>query len=251
MLPSERHAIILREVSRQPAVSIRSLTERLGVSRETIRKDIEQLAQENRLNQVRGGATSILTREPSMVDRSQTNPEGKARIGARVANMIADGASVIIDNGSTTLAAAKVLASTRRDLIIYTNDLTIGSVFVSAAREVIVLGGRLDFSENATIGLDTLDHLGRYHADFALIGVGGLSARGGFTDFSLEAANLRHLMMERAQNPVLLVDKTKFGVVGQIAMKPWPRPLSMVTDAKVPADISNILDDQSIALTLV
>lgn len=248
MLAPERHAIILREVSRQPAVSIRSLTERLGVSRETVRKDIEQLAQENKLNQVRGGATSIRTQEPPMADRSLTNPEGKARIGDCVAGMIPDGSSVIIDNGSTTLAAARALAAQRRDLTVYTNDLTIASVLSPAVSEITLLGGRLDFSENATLGLDTLDHLGRYHAEFALIGVGGLSARGGFTDFSLEAANLRHLMMQRAQNPLILADCSKFGVVGQVAMKPLLRPVTLVVDATVPTDISDVLDELAVAV---
>lgn len=246
MLPSERHAIILREVSRQPAVSIRSLTEKLGVSRETVRKDIEQLAQENKLNQVWGGATSIRTEEPPMADRSLTNPEGKAQIGACVADQIPDGASVIIDSGSTTLAAARALAEVRNNLIIYTNDLTIASVMSAAASEVTLLGGRLDFTENATLGLDTLDHLSRYHAEFALVGVGGLSARCGFTDFSLEAANLRHLMIQRAQNPLILADSSKFDVIGQIAMKPFSRPATLIVDTPLPPDISEALEDMGV-----
>ena len=244
MLPSERHAIILEEVSRQPAVSIRSLTERLGVSRETVRKDIEQLAQENKLNQVRGGATRVRRHEPPMTDRTQTNRVGKERIGAYVASAIPDGASVIIDNGSTTLAAAQALAATRRELTIYTNDLTIASVLTPAAAEITLLGGRLDFSENATMGLDTLEHLSRYNAEYALVGVGGISARALLTYFSLEGANLRHMMMERAQHPFLLADSSKFGVVGQIAMKALPFDVTLVVDGELPKDISEALETQ-------
>ncbi|NVO56633.1 DeoR/GlpR transcriptional regulator [Rhodobacteraceae bacterium B1Z28] len=246
MLPSERHAIILEEVSRQPAVSIRSLTERLGVSRETVRKDIEQLAQENKLNQVRGGATSVRTHEPPMADRTQTNREGKERIGAYVASTIPDGASVIIDNGSTTLAAAHALAAARRDLVIYTNDLTIASILEPAAATVTLLGGRLDFSENATMGLDTLDHLSRYNAEYALIGVGGISARALFTYFSLEGANLRNMMIERSQRPFLLADSSKFNVVGQVAMKPLSMDVTLVVDSELPKGISETLRNQPV-----
>ncbi len=251
MLPSERHAIILEEVSRQPAVSIRALTERLGVSRETVRKDIEQLAQENKLNQVRGGATSVRTHEPPMVDRTQTNREGKERIGNYVASIIPDGASVIIDSGSTTLAAAQDLATSRQYLTIYTNDLTIASVLAPAAEEVTLLGGRLDFSENATMGLDTLDHLSRYNAEYALIGVGGISARTLFTDFSLEGAKLRHMMIERSQRPFLLADSSKFNVVGQVAMKPFSMDVTLVVDGDLPKDISEVIRDQPVDVVSV
>ncbi|WP_425079146.1 DeoR/GlpR family DNA-binding transcription regulator [Ruegeria denitrificans] len=246
MLAPERHAIILEEVSRQPAVSIRSLTERLGVSRETVRKDIEQLALENKLHQVRGGATSIRRREPPMADRAQTNPQGKERIGAYVASVIPDGASVIIDSGSTTVAAAQALAAVRQNLTIYTNDLTIASVLASAAAEVTLLGGRLDFSVNATLGLDTLDHLSRYNAEYALIGVGGVSSRALFTDFSLEGANLRHMMMQRAQRPLILADGSKFDVVGPIVMKPLPVKATLVVDEELPDSIAGALQSQPV-----
>src|SRR5690606_32284971 len=75
MLQSQRHQIILSRVSAQPAVTIRELTQSLGVSRETVRKDIEHLAGENRLLQVRGGATRILTAEPPSQTRAATNRE--------------------------------------------------------------------------------------------------------------------------------------------------------------------------------
>lgn len=251
MLPSERHAIILEEVSRQPAVSIRALTERLGVSRETVRKDIEQLAQENKLNQVRGGATSVRTHEPPMVDRTQTNREGKERIGSYVASIVPDGASVIIDSGSTTLAAAQALATNHQYLTIYTNDLTIASVLSPAASEVTLLGGRLDFSENATMGPDTLDHLSQYNAEYALIGVGGISARTLFTDFSLEGASLRHMMIERSQRPLLLADSSKFDVIGKVAMKPLPLDVSLVVDSELPKDIFEALSSEPVEIVRV
>lgn len=246
MLPSQRHAIILEEVSRQPAVSIRSLTERLGVSRETVRKDIELLAQENKLNQVRGGATNIRTKEPPMASRSLTNPKGKERIGSYVARMIPDGVSVIIDNGSTTRAAAQALAHSHHNLTVFTNDLTIASILTPAATEITILGGRLDISENCTMGLDTLDHLRRYHAEYSLVGVGGLTAQALFTDFSLEAANLRHLMMQQAHRSLVLADRSKFGVVGQVAMKPLPTSASLVVDEMPPKEIMAALTSAEI-----
>ncbi len=242
MLPSERHAIILNEVSRQPAVSIRTLTVLMGVSRETVRKDIETLAHQNKLQQVRGGATGILTQEPSIEDRSQTNAAGKARIAEFVVRQIPDGASIMIDCGSTTLAVAKRLAETRNGLIIYTNDLKIAETIAPATRELTLFGGRVVVSEMATHGMETIENLTRYRAEYGLIGVGGLSERALFTDFTREGANLRHQMMLHTELPFVLADRSKFGVIGQVVMKPLPLAATIVVDEALPQQIANATD---------
>lgn len=250
MLPSQRHQIILREVSSQRAVTIRELTRSLGVSRETVRKDIEQLAAENRLRRVRGGATRILTAEPPSQTRAATNREGKASIAAFVAEGIEDGSSLFIDNGSTTLAVAEALARSRRDLIVYTNDLIIAGIIAPAAREVTVLGGRLDADERATFGIVTLEHLSHYRAEYALIGAGGVSARALFTDFSREAAEMRLRMMRQAEEARILADHSKFGEIGQVVLGPLPRGVRMVSDLEPPEDIAAALAEASVGVDL-
>jgi len=237
MLASERHTIILAELARHPAVSIRALTEKTGVSRETIRKDIELLAQQQKLSQVRGGATKIQTQEPSIESRSLTNPEGKARIANYVASQIPDGASVIIDNGSTTLATAKRLADTHQNLIVYTNDLRIAEVISPATRELVFLGGRIVVSEMATLGLEVMESLARYRAEFALVSAGGLSEKVLFTDFSREAATLRHQMLSQAQKPFLLADNSKFGAIGQVVLNPVPKGTNIIVDKMPPKNV--------------
>ncbi|UWQ91378.1 DeoR/GlpR family DNA-binding transcription regulator [Rhodobacteraceae bacterium M382] len=232
MLPSERHAIILREISKQPAVSIRSLTEVLGVTRETVRKDIDQLSSENKLHKVRGGATRIRNQEPEIETRAATNPEGKSRIAQFVLSQIPDGASLIIDNGSTTLAVARLLRYHRQNLTVYTNDLSISSLLGPVSKEITVLGGRLNVSENATFGIETIEHLSRYRAEFSLIAAGGVSARALLTDFSREAADLRHRMIAQAEQSFILADHSKFGVVGKVVMRPLPDGALVVVDEK-------------------
>lgn len=248
MLPSQRHQIILSRVSDQPAVSIRELTESLGVSRETVRKDIEHLAGENRLLQVRGGATRILTAERPLQTRATTNREGKARIAAHVAAQIHNGASIFIDNGSTTLAVARALAQLRQDLIIYTNDLKIAEVIAPVSREVTMLGGRVDLAVGATFGLVTLEHLSHYRAEYALIGGGGVSARALFTDFSREAAEMRLRMIQQAEEALILVDSSKFGEVGQVVLGPLPKGVRMVSELAPPDDISAALAAASVRI---
>ncbi|MGJ8615862.1 MAG: DeoR/GlpR family DNA-binding transcription regulator [Sulfitobacter sp.] len=248
MLQPKRHALILREIAEQPAVSTRQLTEILGVSRETVRKDIEHLAKDNKLTQVRGGATSIRNSEYPLAERTMINWEGKVRIAKFIAGKIPDGASIIIDNGSSTLAVAQQLSVLRKKLIIYTNDLKIAETLEPASQEIILLGGRYDVSEKATFGLDTIAQLKSYRAEFALVAAGGISAEALFTDFSREAADLRNIMIHQAKHQMILVDESKFDVVGKVVLKPLPQSAEIVFDCAPPEDIRRALSDHAVSI---
>lgn len=87
-------------------MSTRALTEHLGVTRETVRKDIEYLAERVKLRQIRGGATQIRAQEIPMASRTQLNASGKTRIALALAAQIPDGSSLFLDNGSSTFALA-------------------------------------------------------------------------------------------------------------------------------------------------
>ncbi len=232
--------MIIDEISRQPAVSIKHLTKLLGVSRETVRKDIEILSQKRKLHQVRGGAVPVLTAEPPISDRVLTNPVGKSLIADLVVERIQDGASVIIDSGSTTLVAAQKLANARKDLTVYTNDLQVALAIGSSVRELIVLGGRLDPRDNTVFGLEAIEHLKHYHAEYALVGIGGLSEKYLFTDFSRETAALRQLMMVQAETAFVLSDSSKFGAVSRVGMSLSPNSV-VLTDRVPNAEIETAL----------
>lgn len=237
MLASERHSKILNQVSEKSAVSIRNLSLEMGVSRETIRKDIEILSSLNKVEKVRGGAVKIRTSEASFAIRSDRNRTGKAAIAKYVSQIIPDGASIIIDSGSTTQAAALELAKNCKDLLVYTNDLVVARILAGASRDLVMLGGRVSPHELATHGHETIMGLQRYRTEFALIGVGGLSAEAGLTDFNFEGAALRNTMLSHAQQPLLLADHTKFGIIGQVALDQPPTNARLVVDIAPPDEI--------------
>ncbi|MEO9826383.1 MAG: DeoR/GlpR family DNA-binding transcription regulator [Paracoccaceae bacterium] len=230
MLANERRTRIMQELARQSTVTIRDLTEKLGVTRETVRKDIERLSEEGRLNQVRGGAVRVMDWEPPLAERLRANNPGKSVIANFVVELIPDGASVIVDSGSTTLMVSERLARTHKDLTIYTNDLSIALTFGPTAKEVIMLGGRMDPRENAVFGIDAIEHLQKYRADFALIGVAGVSADNLVTDFSRETAALREKMMLNSAKSFILADSSKFGMVGRTTINVGKKT-SILSDA--------------------
>lgn len=249
LLAAQRHALILEAIDHDRALSIRSISDRLGVSRETIRKDIAVLAAENRLNQVRGGAVRIEIAEPPLAERSRNNPAGKAAIARTAAGLVPPGASVLLDSGSTTRALAELLAE-RSDLSFTTNDLVIALVLQRRGRVVDLLGGRLSPDEESTSGPDALQMLAAYNFDFAFIGVGGLDAARLFSDFSRAAADLRSTMLRAATTPVLLADCGKFGRIAPARLDVAVSGLRLITDRAPPAQIRAALTAANIALSI-
>lgn len=249
MLATERHAIILERLDQKPTVSIRALTEQLGVSRETVRKDIELLAQDNKLEKIRGGATKIRTSELPITRRSKLNIQGKLLIAQYLASQIPNGASMFLDNGSSVLALAKALAH-HSGLIVYTNDLKVAEVIAPATAELVIIGGRVDVTEMAVQGIEALDNVARYRADFAIVSAGGLSGAAFLTDFSREASSMRHLMLSQSQQPIILADSEKFGVVGHVVFAPPPKSTRIVTDTAPDEAIQRAISDRGYHLNI-
>ena len=227
-----RHARILDEVALRGEASIRDLGGILGVTRETIRKDLADLAARRLVRQVRGGVTAIERREAPFAERALINPEGKRAIGRHVAALIPDGATVIVDSGSTTRAAALELAR-RAGLTIITNDIAI-ALLTRCRAETHLLGGRVTADEDSTRGFDAVEMLAGRHADFALIGVGGLDADRLFTDHARDGVALRSRMIAQAGTAILLADHTKFGRVAPFALRDAGAAARRVTDCEPP-----------------
>jgi DeoR/GlpR family transcriptional regulator of sugar metabolism len=238
MLAEERRDRILSILGEKGSVSVTELYRRLKVSRETIRRDITRLAVEHRLRKTHGGALSIDQVEPAFVERLAVNIEGKRAIARVAAGLVPDGASLIIDSGTTTLCVAEALAP-RRGLTVYTNDIHVaGRLAGRNNNKVLLLGGEVLGGEGATFGRDATQMLGHYYADFAFVGASALSADPWLMDFSREAAELRAEMLAQSRTAVLLADHTKFGRTAPVRVANLDQVNYVVTDLKPKGDMA-------------
>jgi len=232
MLAEQRRHQILSILDEKGSVSVNELHRRLKVSRETIRRDITRLDREDRLRKTHGGALSIDQVEPAFAQRLAVNIEGKRAIGRRAADLVPDGASMIIDSGTTTLCVAEALAP-RRGLTVYTNDVHVAARLAGRNNNrVLILGGELQGAEGATLGRDSTAMLANYFADFSFVGASALSADPWLMDYSREAAELRAEMLAQARTPVLLADHTKFGRTAPVRVANLQNARQIVTDRK-------------------
>ncbi len=217
-------------MARDGALSVAELVRELRVSRETVRRDLNTLAARGLLVTTHGGALSSDRREPDLDTREAANASAKRAIGERAAELVPDGASVIIDSGSTTHALARALTSRHR-LTIYTNDWRIALLLGRRNdNRVTLLGGELSDHEEATFGLDTVQQLAQYYADYAFVGAGGITPDGYLTDYSRMVAEVRSRMLASAGCPVVVADHSKFGRVTPVRINGFERSRYVITE---------------------
>lgn len=230
MLAEQRHQYILAELDKHGALAVADLVRALSVSRETVRRDLNTLAERGLVTTTHGGALSVERREPHVDVRETEHAAAKQAIGLRAAEFVPDGASVIIDSGSTTQAVARALADRHR-LTVYTNDWRIAMLLGRRnGNRVTLLGGELAELEDATFGLDTIQQLAQYHAEFAFIGAGGITNDAHLTDYSRLAAEVRGRMIAAAGCAIVVADGSKFGLVTPVRIRGFEVVRFIVTD---------------------
>lgn len=214
VIPAQRRALVLEYLLQRGAASIQELSDAIGTSASTVRRDLEQLEAEGHLRRTHGGAVlssaSHSTFEPDAAIAAQVSRAEKSAIGRAAAHLLSTGDSVIFDSGSTVLAAAQVAVERRIALTAVTNDLGIGQVLAGSDKiRVVVLGGSVRRGSLTLIGEPGQSFISDIHADVAFIGTHSISGRL-LTETSVEIASIKRAMIAAARRVVLLADSSKF-----------------------------------------
>jgi DeoR family glycerol-3-phosphate regulon repressor len=182
-----RHRAILETARNTGSVSVETLADTLGVTPQTIRKDLNLLAKKSMLARVHGGAvvTSGIG-NLHYAERRLIAAETKDAIGVAAAALVPNGASLFINIGSTTEAIARHLTG-HRELMVITNNLNVVAILADCPGiEVIAAGGRVRPGDRAVIGALTMDFIRSFRVDYALIGASAIERDGTFLDFDLD-----------------------------------------------------------------
>jgi DeoR/GlpR family transcriptional regulator of sugar metabolism len=213
-------------------MSITDIQRKLKVARETIRRDILQLAERRAVTRTHGGAVALKAGESALDERQAINIEAKRTIGERAARLVPDRAAVILGGGSTVLAVADALLERRR-LSIISNSLVVCSRFAGRnGNRVTMIGGTIQTANSTAVGSDAMAMLARYFADFAFIGAGAVSSAGWVMDYTPEESDLYALMMRSAHVPVVVADHTKFNRQGAVRVVDLRTVTYLVTDRR-------------------
>ena len=241
VLAEQRQNLILALVNQRGSVSITEMQRKLKVSRETIRRDLVLLADRNALRKTHGGALSVERSEPEIAQREITNAEAKRTIGRRAAELVPDGASVILASGSTVQAVAEALLG-RHGLTVFTNSIGVCRRLAGQNKNrVHVLGGELQPTNGATVGRDTTGMLAHYFADFVFVGAGAISPTGWLMDYTREEGELHGMMLQSARTAVVVADHTKFNRFAPVRVENFDKVTHLVTDRRPDARLAATL----------
>ncbi|MDV6227400.1 DeoR/GlpR family DNA-binding transcription regulator [Nitratireductor aquimarinus] len=207
-----RHDLIQQVVQERGGVSVGALAEMLGVSTQTIRRDLDNICDGNGLRRVHGRIELSMDRLNTPFDqRAGTNIVGKRAIGEAAAAEIPNGSTVFISLGSTPLSVARALVR-RRELTIITNNLSAAmALSEEVSNRIILPGGELRLPDRDFIGEEVVEFFGRFRAEYAVFGVAGVADDGGLLEFHPAEVRVRQQMFRNAQTSLLVLDHTKFG----------------------------------------
>jgi DeoR family transcriptional regulator of aga operon/DeoR family fructose operon transcriptional repressor len=234
----ERRNEILTKIKIQRAVKVCDLMEEYKVSIETIRRDLEYLEKKGLLRRVYGGAVlhGFYDEEPEHERRVITNYPQKQAIAKKTAELIKDGDTLFIDQGTTVMEVARELRL-KNNLTVITNAITIAHELTAnnASCRVIVLGGEMRRGEFSLSGAITESNLELFYASKVILGIGGISPETGVTDYHFQESNIRRIMIQRSTEVIGVADYSKFGVVAMNCICPLEKIHTLVTDWTIPA----------------
>lgn len=234
MLPSERRNKYLELILEKNYVSINELIDRFNVSIETVRRDLNILVKEDKIEKVYGGAKLKLkpASEPDINLRLIGNLTQKDAIGRKCGDLINDGDCIFLDCGTTTYHISKYLKN-KNDLTIVTNSILVINELLTTDFDVLIIGGKLRHSERSIIRYHNLSNLEDINIQKCFIGTGGINIENGATDYNMEDVNTRRMIMERSSEIILAADSSKFGKCVTINVAPLDKIDFIVTDDKI------------------
>lgn len=247
MLTRERHNAILDLLASNGRVLAGDLAERFGVSEDTARRDLRDLARAGYCQRVHGGALPAAPAVPPLAQRIGTNAGAKDRLGGAAAQLVRAGQTIFIDAGSTNLATARALP---RDvhLTVITNAPGVAVALAEHALvEVLLLGGRLDRTSGGTVGVATVRDIAAIYADLYFLGSCAVDPEFGASAVDGSEAEVKRAMVAQSRAVAVAATNDKLGTAAPFRIVPPADLIHLVVEADAdPAILNRFADNGTV-----
>ena len=231
MLAAERRAYLFDTLAREGKVVAKEAAAALGLSEDSVRRDLRELAAEGLCQRVYGGA---LPASPAVVDygaRRSVAPESKRRVAVAAARLVRPGSRVIIDGGTTALALTQALPR-QAPFTVITHSPTVAAALVEhPTAEVFLIGGQLFKHSAVSCGAAAVEAAQRVSADLCFLGVTGVHPEQGLTTGDAEEAAMKRVLAGRAAETYVLGSAEKIGAASAYQVLGLAEVAGLVTDA--------------------
>ena len=253
MLIDERRQHVLSLIQRDGRVLVSELSEALGISQITVRKDLNYLESRGLVQRSHGGALapgSGALFDPSLKEKERQHSAEKARIAEAAVELIQEGECILLDSGTTTTAIASRLRKFH-SLTVITNAINIAALLSGSRVEVVLTGGTLRPNSSSLVGPIAEDMLREIHADILFLGVDGFDLQVGLTTPNVLEARVNRAMVNASTLVVAVCDATKFHRRSMALIVPPDRIHRVITDHALATADCEALRSSEIEVTLV
>ena len=251
-LPAVRWADILRLVKQLGQITVTEMSARFEVSLDTIRRDLDTLADQGLISRIHGGAVpidSMASADSPFEQRINAHQIAKTNIGRAAVRLISSGETLIVKGASTAVAFAASLGDLQR-LTIVTNNLSLpAAIPPNAVNSLYLLGGEIRSGAHITLGPVGFVGTRQIIADTAVIGVGGITEDGVSTS-QIEEATMMAGMIAAARRTIVIADKTKFSRLGFAVVAPLDQLDVVVTDEEPLRELNVALEAAGVRIVV-
>ncbi|QHB17964.1 DeoR/GlpR family transcriptional regulator [Mannheimia pernigra] len=250
MKQANRHKKIIELVNQLGYVSTEELVAQMKVSPQTIRRDLNEMAENNLIRRHHGGAAAPSNNENSdYTHRKQFFSQEKNAIAQQVAKLIPNGASVFLDIGTTSEAVALALLS-HKNLKVVTNNLNAAHILMKNPEcQITVAGGNLR-SDGGLIGEETVRFINQFRLDFCILGISAVDLDGSMLDYDYHEVQVKRALMECARQVVLVADHSKFSRNAIVRLGNIKEVNYLFTDTDLPLELQHHLSQSDVIIKI-
>jgi DeoR family glycerol-3-phosphate regulon repressor len=247
-----RQLRLLEEVRLHQSATVEQLADTLGVTLQTVRRDVQRLAEQGLVLRFHGGVRvpSSTVENLGHTQRETLHAEGKARIARAVAELVPNNCSLILNIGTTTEAIARALMA-HRGLRVITNNLNVAAILSGNPEfEVIVAGGVVRSRDRGIVGEAAVDFIRQFKVDIALIGISGIEVDGTLRDFDYREVKVAQTIIAQSREVWLAADHSKFSRPAMVQAATLAQIGRLFTDAPPPDPFPALLRDAGVVCTV-
>ncbi|MDB5742252.1 MAG: DeoR/GlpR transcriptional regulator [Polaromonas sp.] len=249
MNSNPRQLKLLDAVRTQGSVSVEQLADKLQVTLQTVRRDVQRLAEAGLLTRFHGGVRVPSSTVENMAhqQRESLHADGKARIARAVASQVPHDCSLILNIGTTTEAVARALLH-HKGLRVITNNLNVAAILCNNTDcEVIVAGGVVRPRDRGIVGEAAVDFIRQFKVDIALIGISGIEPDGTLRDFDYREVKVAQAIIAHARQVWLAADGSKFNRPAMVELARLSQIDRLFTDQPPPEPFPALLAEAGVS----
>jgi DeoR family transcriptional regulator of aga operon len=239
-------------INRAHRISLDQISEQFDVSNATARRDLDYLAQQGKIQRIRGGAILIEKAPPELPVFQRRNEQTveKEKIGTAAAALIQEGDTIFLGSGTTVLEVANHI-QIYQNLTVITNSLLVVNALASRQEiDLIILGGIFRRSEHTMYGHLTEQNISQMNPGKVFLGFRAISLEHGLTNDFLPEVSTDRAILERGEEVIITADHTKFNRVSTVSVHSLARANKIVTDDRTSREVVAAITEKGIEVII-